>query len=58
MSLKNDLEKIFILVEKSLPKSNILNCLMMLLRVIPLFLVTHDWNIHYHNSITYSFSYS
>ena len=57
MSLKNDLEKIFILVEKSLPKSNILNCLMMLLRVIPLFLVTHDWNIHYHNSITYSFSY-
>ena len=57
MSEKNDFEKLFILVEKSLPKSNILNCLMMILRVIPLFLLTYDWNIHYHNSITYTFSY-
>ena len=57
MSQKNDLEKIFINVEKNIPNNNILNGLLMFLRVIPLFLVTHDLNIHYKNSITYYISY-
>ena len=57
MSQKNDLEKIFIYIEKNIPNNNILNGLLMVLRVIPLFLVTHDLNIHYKNSITYYISY-
>ena len=52
MSQRNDLEKIFIFIEKSIPKNNIINGLIMYLRIIPLFLLTHDWNIQYKNSIT------
>ena len=57
MSQKNDLEKIFIYIEKNIPNNNILNGLLMALRIIPLFLVTHDLNIHYKNSISYYISY-
>ena len=57
MSQRNDLEKIFIFIEKSIPKNNIINGLIMYLRIIPLFLLTHDWNIQYKNSITYYISY-
>ena len=51
------LEKGLIIIERYLPKNNILNCFLMIIRIIPLFLITHDWNIHYKYSITYYLSY-
>ena len=56
MSKFNQFEKIFIMIETSIPKNNILNGLMMFVRIIPLFLITHDWNIHYQYSISYYIS--
>ena len=53
MSQKNDFEKIFIHIVRSIPNNNIINGIMMALRIIPLFLVTHDWNIHLKYSINY-----
>ena len=57
MSQISDFEKIFVYVISYIPKSNIINGLIMFLRVIPLFLITHDWNIHYKNSISYYISF-
>jgi len=51
MSQKNDFEKIFIHIVRCIPNNNILNGIMMALRIIPLFLITHDWNIHLKYSI-------
>ena len=51
------LEKGLIIIERYLPKNNILNCFLMIIRIVPLFLITHDWNIHYKYSITYYLSY-
>ena len=51
------LVKILIIIERYLPKNNILNCFLLIIRIIPLFLVTHDWNIHFKYSITYYLSY-
>ena len=57
MSQLSGFEKVFVHIVKNIPKNNVLNGLLMFLRVIPLFLITHDWNIHYKNSITYYISY-
>ena len=51
MSQKNDFEKIFIQIVRCIPNNNILNGIMMALRIIHLFLITHDWNIHLKYSI-------
>ena len=53
----NQLEKIIIIIAQNIPKNNNINLLMTLLRVMPMFLVCHDWNIHYKYSITYYISY-
>ena len=57
MSQKNDFEKIFIHLVRSIPNNNILNGIMMTLRIIPLFLITHDWNIHLKYSINHYISF-
>ena len=53
---EENLERLLIMIEKCIPKNNLINGIMMLLRIFPLFLLTHDLNIHYKNSISYYFS--
>ena len=50
-------EKIYVHILKYIPNNNYLNILLMSLRLIPLILITHDWNIHLDYSITYYLSY-
>ena len=50
-------EKIYVQILKYIPNNNYLNFLLMSLRLIPLILITHDWNIHLHYSVTYYLSY-
>ena len=56
MSQRSYFEIICIEIEKNVPKNNILNGLLMFFRIIPLFLITHDWNIHLKYSISYYIS--
>ena len=56
MSEKSDFEKLLNQVIKNLPNNNFQNCILISLRIIPLFIITHDWNIHYKHGITYYLS--
>ena len=38
------------------PKHKILYILIIIMKAIPLFIITHDWNIHYKHGITYYLS--
>ena len=57
MSDTSSFEKIYIHISKYIPNNNYLNIILMSLRLIPLILITHDWNIHLEYSITYYLSY-
>ena len=57
MSNQIEIEKIILLIEEFIPNNNNFNIIIVFLRVIPIFLVCHDWNIHYNFSITYFLSY-
>ena len=56
MSEKSDFEKLLNQVIKNIPNNNFQNCILISLRIIPLFIITHDWNIHYKHGITYYLS--
>ena len=53
----DELEKIISIIAKNIPNDNNINILMLLFRIMPIFLVCHDWNVHYKYSITYYISY-
>ena len=57
MAKLSNFENFLIIIERYLPKNNILNSILMIIRIIPLFLITHDWNIHFKYNITYYLSY-
>ena len=43
----DELEKIISIIAKNIPNDNNINILMLLFRIMPIFLVCHDWNVHY-----------
>ena len=45
--------KFFILISKNLPKNKRFYMIMMFLKFLPLFIITHDWNISYKKGISY-----
>ena len=45
--------KFFIIISKNLPKNKSFYMIMMLLKFLPLFIITHDWNISYKKGISY-----
>ena len=52
MSNQIEIEKIILLIEEFIPNNNNFNIIIVFLRVMPIFLVCYDWNIHYKCSIT------
>ena len=57
MSNQSEIEKVILEIEKFIPSNNNINFILVLLRILPIFLICHDWNIHYKHSITYFISY-
>ena len=57
MSNQSEIEKVILEIEKFIPSNNNINFVLVLLRILPIFLICHDWNIHYKHSITYFISY-
>ena len=57
MSNQSEIEKLILEIEKFIPSNNNINFVLVLLRILPIFLICHDWNIHYKHSITYFISY-
>ncbi len=45
--------KFFLLLSKTLPKNKSFYGIMLVLKFLPLFIITHDWNISHKKGISY-----